>query len=178
LTLNSLIDTPVVSVVGRDPIPVPRARIARVPVTSNPLVGRPHGTQRFRNVTVGVLLGAVGAGVLVRGNLLGVGLVVLALLLLADLWRKVTVTADRVVAQGRVSRRTADLSELTQVALSAMNRPWVAPRHGRSFYLRMVTEHPDEFVTELRARATAAGASLEPAPVRTSPPGAAPLFSA
>ena len=123
-----------------------------------------------------------------QGRLLGLIALGGGLFLLADLWRKVTVTPDRLVAQGRVTRRSVDLSRLVAVGMSLSAKPWVVPRDGQPFYLRMVSDimgDPDNpmslgFAEELRERALAAGATLEPeAEGSTSQPpqGASPFFS-
>ena len=145
----------------------------------------PHG---FASTIVGSIFVAIGVGRLVVGD--PIGLVALAggLFLLADLWRKVTVTGDRLVAQGRVTRRSVDLSGLEAVGLSMSAKPWVAPRDGQAFSLRMVSDIrgeqslPDSlgFAEQLRARALAAGATLErepEGPTSQPPKGAAPFFS-
>lgn len=153
----------------------------------NPLVGRPHWTLRARNVAIGLPILVIALVVLVKGNPWGLLLLPLSLYTLADLWRKVTVTDDRLVAQGRVTRRTEELSHLVDAGVGPMAHAWVAPRDGRAFYLAMLSDMKNEpgnpdawtFVAELRARAEAAGATLAPASEdETSPPpqDAAPFF--
>ncbi|MEO5853053.1 MAG: hypothetical protein ABIQ15_11120 [Nocardioides sp.] len=154
---------------------------------ANPLIGRPHWTLRARNVAIGLPLLAIAVGVLLRGNPLGLLILPLSLYTLADLWRKVTVTDDRLVAQGRVARRSAELSHLVDAGVGPMARAWVAWRDDRAFYLPMLSDMKNEpgnpdawtFVDLLRARAEAAGATVAPPSQEDTSPApqdAAPFF--
>ncbi|MGL5852591.1 MAG: hypothetical protein ACRCZD_17570, partial [Phycicoccus sp.] len=139
-------------------------------------------------VVVGTLALVGGVVLLTRGTwLVGTGAVLLGLYGVTDLRRKVTVTHDRLVVQGRVTRRELALADLVRVALSPASQLWVAARDGRSFYVRMVApfqdlRHPGvrDFVTALRELATVAGADLavEDADRSPAPQGTSPLFSA
>ena len=155
---------------------------------TNVLVARPHATKRLVAATAGPLLLAIGVASLgLRGNPLGLAFVAAGLYLVSDLWRRVVVSADRLVAQGRVSRRAFDLSELRQVAVSPMSVVWVQANHMPPFYLRMLAEsgradNPGvwEFPDRLRSAAVSRGATPDPAPTtETVPPpaGVRPLFS-
>jgi hypothetical protein len=155
---------------------------------SNVIVARPHSTKRLVAVTAGPLLTGVGlAALLWKGNLLGAIFVVAGLYLLSDLWRHVAVSQGRLVAQGRVSRRGFDLTELRQVAVSPMSVVWVHANNMPAFYLRMLAESTSgdnpgiwDFPSRLRAAAEATGATPEPAPTtETTPPpeGIRPVFS-
>lgn len=139
-------------------------------------------------MTAGPLLTAVGLAALVwKGNLLGAIFVAAGLYLLSDLWRQVTVAQGRLVAQGRVSRRSFDLSELRQVAVSPMSVVWVQASNMPAFYLRMLAESASgdnpgiwDFPARLRTLAEQAGATPDPAPAEeTTPPpeGTRPVFS-
>lgn len=131
------------------------------------LIGRPHRSRRLAFASVGALIGAVGVGVLLNGNPLGAVLAVLGLYGLSECWRRVTVSGNRLVAQGRLTRRDAELSALGGIGVSPSADVWVAPRNDRAFYLRMVGDEDGsspgvrEFVDQLRERAVAAGALLE-----------------
>lgn len=155
---------------------------------SEPLVGRPHSSKRFAQAVIGALLLVVGLGLLVKGTWwFAVPLMLLGLYGVTELRRKVTVTEDRLVVQGRVTRREVALRDLTRVALSPSVQVWVATADGTSFYVRMVApfqdlRHPGvhDFVAGLRERAVGAGAHLEEEPEErvAAPQGTAPLFSA
>lgn len=138
--------------------------------------------------TAGPVLTLVGLAALFwKGNLLGVIFVVAGLYLVSDLWRRVSVSQGRLVAQGRVSRRGFDLTELRQVAVSPMSVVWVQADNMPAFYLRMLAESTSgdnpgiwDFPARLRAAAEASGATPEPAPTtETTPPpeGTSPVFS-
>jgi len=141
-----------------------------VATTSNDLVGRPHSTQRMVAVLPGVPMLLIGLFlVAVRLNPVGLVLVVLGFAMVSNLWRKVTVHEDHLVAQGRFSRRRLDLREITQVGLSTFAAAWVQPRHGKAIQLWMISEGDDivnpgrmGFIRQLRERAARAGATLEP----------------
>lgn len=151
------------------------------------LVGRPHSSKRFSQAVFGVLFLAIGVALLVKGTWwFGVPLGVLGLYGLTDLRRKVTVTADHLVVQGRILRRDVALPDLTRVALSPSVQVWVAT-NDESFYVRMVAPFEDlknpgvrAFVEQFRARAVAAGALLQPEETElvAAPPGTSPWFSA
>lgn len=154
---------------------------------ANPLVGRPQRSHRLAFGFVGGLIGIVGVAALLKGNPLGAVLVALGLYGVSDCWRRVTVSETRLVAQGRITRRRAELSSLSRIGVSRMANVWVAPNDGRAFYLRMVGEQNDgsnpgvwDFVARLRERAAAAGAILESEDDEmTSPPrGTSPWFGA
>lgn len=155
---------------------------------SNVIVARPHPTKRLVAATAGPLLTLVGLGAVTwKGNLLGLVFVVVGLYLASDLWRRVTVSDGRLVAQGRVSRRGFDLSHLRQVAVSPMSVVWVQANNMPAFYLRMLAESTSgdnpgiwDFPGRLRAAAESSGASPEAAPAtETTPPpeGTRPVFS-
>ncbi|MGG5259460.1 hypothetical protein [Phycicoccus avicenniae] len=155
---------------------------------STPLVGRPHSSKRFAQAVVGAIALVIGVVLLTKGTwLFGMALVLLGLYGLTDLRRKVTVTQDRMVVQGRVARREVALADLVRVALSPASQLWVATGDGSAFYVRMVAPFQDiknpgvrDFVTALRERASAAGARLEAEEGDRSPApqGTSPLFSA
>ena len=152
------------------------------------LIGRPHSSKRFSQTVFGVLFLAIGLGLLVKGTWwFGLPAVALGLYGLSDLRRKVTVTPDRLLVQGRVQRREVALADLTRIALSPVVQLWVATAQGTSFYVRMVTpfedlKHPGihQFVEQLRARALEAGAHVQPETedLVPAPPGTSPWFSA
>ena len=153
--------------------------------SANPLLGRPHSTARLVDVVIGGLLLALCVGGLVVGAWKALIVLPIPLVLLSDLRRKVTVDSETLVAQGRFTRRSLPLAELTQVAISPFGKVWVAAG-GTSFLLAMVAGEQDgevlgvqEFPPQLRARAQAAGAQLEPAPddVVAAPDGTPALFS-
>lgn len=151
------------------------------------LTGRPTATRRLGSGVAGGLLVVVALLVLLNGNPWGITVLVMGLYGLSELRRKVTVDAGLLIAQGRLTRRTASLSTLNRVGISAMARAWVAPHNGRPFYLRMLIDEAGwatpgvwEFVPMLRERAIAAGARLqsETGERTDPPPGVAPWFSA
>ncbi len=155
---------------------------------SNVLVARPHSTKRLVAATAGPVLTLVGLAALAwKGNLLGAVFLMAGLYLLSDLWRRVTLSDGRLVAQGRVSRRSFDLSELRQVAVSPTAVVWVQAHHMPAFYLRMLAESTSgdnpgiwDFPQRLRAAAESSGATPEPSPAAdTAPPplGIRPVFS-
>lgn len=149
-------------------------------------MGRPHWSQRFAAGVGGGLFLAVGLIVLVKGEWLGAPLAVFAVYVLADLWRKVTVTDTTLTARGRVTSKRVDLSDLTDGGLSPLSRIWVQPREGRPFYLRMVSQYGRagavgvaDFLPRLAAQAVAAGGHVEASDdKRPHPKGTHPLFSA
>jgi len=153
---------------------------------TNPLVGRPHWSQRFASGVGGGLFLAIGLTVLVKGEWLGAPLALFALFVLADLWRKVTVSDTTLSARGRVTSKKVALSELTDGGLSPLSRIWVQPREGRPFYLRMVSQYGkagavgvQDFLPQLAARVEAAGGHIEASDdKRAHPKGTHPLFSA
>lgn len=159
-----------------------------VTTSGSPIVGRPHSSKRFAQAITGTIALVIGLALLVKGTWPpGAPLVLLGLYGVTDLRRKVTVTADRLLVQGRVSRREVALADLVRVALSPASQIWVATTDGRSFYVRMVAPFADltnlgvlDFVTALRERAVTAGARLEPeeAEKAPAPQGTSPLFSA
>lgn len=153
--------------------------------TTSPLVGRPHWSQRFASGVGGGLFLVVGLTVLAKGEWLGAPLALFALFVLADLWRKVTVTATTLSARGRVTSRTVALSDIADGGLSPLSRIWVQPRGDRAFYLRMVSQYGKagavgvaDFLPALAARVEAAGGSVELEEKRPHPKGTHPLFSA
>lgn len=163
--------------------------VSRVEAAAPRLVGRPHWTLRARSAAVGLPIALIGALVLARGNSWGLLLLPLGLYTSADLWRRVTVTRNRLVAQGRLGRRSVELTHLVALGVSPMARLWVSPRDGRAFYLPMVSDlkgdpdNPDvwTFADLLRDRAVAAGAALEPdsrEETRRPPVGTADFFGA
>lgn len=152
-----------------------------------PLVGRPTATRMFGGGAAGLLLSVGALLVIMDGNVWGLLLLALGFYGLSELWRKVTVNQDMLVAQGRVTRRSTALVTLHRVGVSTSARAWVAPRNRQPFYLRMLTDEAGwatpgvwEFVPALRERALAAGASLQDeVRERTEPPpGIGPWFSA
>lgn len=127
----------------------------------------------------------VGLTVLAKGEWLGAPLALFALFVLADLWRKVTVTRTTLTARGRIVSKSVPLSEVTDGGLSPLSRIWVQPREGRPFYLRMVSQYGKagavgvaDFLPELAARVEAAGGTVESEEKRPHPKETHPLFSA
>lgn len=153
--------------------------------TTTPLIGRPHWSQRFASAVGGGLFLIVGLIVLVKGEWLGAPLALFSLFVLADLWRKVTVTGTTLTARGRIMSKSAPLSEIADGGLSPLSRIWVQPRDGRAFYLRMVSQYGKagavgvaDFLPELARRVEAAGGSVDAEEQRPHPKGTHPLFSA
>ncbi len=155
---------------------------------SDELVARPHLSTRVVAATAGPVLTLVGVlAVFWKGNFFGVVFLLAGLYLLSDLWRRVTLRDGRLVAQGRVSRRSFDLAELRQVAVSPMAVVWVQANQMQPFYLRMLAESTNgdspgiwDFPGRLRAAAEATGATPEPAPeadTAAPPQGTRPVFS-
>lgn len=155
---------------------------------SHVLLARPHSTTRLVAATVGPVLTLVGvAAVGWKANMFGLVFVLAGLYLLSDLWRRVTLGDGRLVAQGRVSRRSFDLTELRQVAVSPMAVVWVQANHMPAFYLRMLAESTSgdnpgiwDFPQRLRAAAVSIGATPDPAPTTDTalpPEGISPVFS-
>lgn len=150
------------------------------------LVGRPHGSQRCASGVGGGLFLVVGLIVLAKGEWLGGPLALFAVFVLADLWRKVTVTDTMLTARGRVTSMSVALSEITDGGLSPLSRIWVEPREGRPFYLRMVSQYGkagavgvSDFLPQLAARAESAGGHVSATEdKRPHPKGTHPLFSA
>ncbi|MDP3894274.1 hypothetical protein [Nocardioides sp.] len=157
--------------------------------TATPLIGKPRWTRRALMGGIGVLLAPLGlAGVVWGVHLSGLLVLVIGLHGLSELWRRVRVADGTLVVQGRISRRSVELSRLTRVGISLDRYAWVAPRDGQPFYLRMIDEpthlslpeSPEEFVERLRAAAEQSGARLEAETEWRSepPPGTARFFSA
>lgn len=150
---------------------------------SNLISGRPAGYIRWRDAGLGALLAAAGVKSTLAAQALGPILLVVAVFLLAGLRRRVDLTDETLVAQGRFTRREVPLRDLAAVGVSPVERAWVAPREGRPFYLYAVggrhiaTHSGPEFAAEIRRRAIAAGADLREEPgERSSPESPAPLF--
>lgn len=150
------------------------------------LVGRPHGSQRWASGVGGGLFLVVGLIVLAKGEWLGAPLALFAVFVLADLWRKVTVTDTTLTARGRVMSKSVALSEIVDGGLSPLSRIWIQPRTGRPFYLRMVSQYGRagamgvaDFLPHLAARAESAGGHVSATEdKRPHPTGTHPIFSA
>lgn len=150
------------------------------------LVGRPHWSQRFASGVAGAMFLAVGLIVLVKGEWLGAPLALFAAFVLADLWRKVTVTDTTLTARGRVTSKSVPLSDITDGGLSPLSRIWIQPRGGRPFYLRMVSQYGkagavgvQDFLPQLASRVESAGGHLDASDdKRPHPKETHPLFSA
>ncbi|WP_154402124.1 hypothetical protein [Ornithinimicrobium cavernae] len=152
------------------------------------MVSRPHWSTRLRLVIPGIVVLAMGVLGAVKGNHLAWVLVAVGLFGLSELWRSVRVRDGRLVAQGRIVRRTVALTELTAIGVSPVHRVWVGAASRRPFYLRMVNDlgaaasnpTPSPFAEGLDRLARQAGADLAgQAPQDGFPPrGTRPFFSA
>ena len=161
---------------------------ARVPVSPNALVGRPHWSERWAFLAGGGLLTLVGlASVAWKQNPWGLALLLVGAVTLLELRRAVVVRDGELRARGRLSSKVVALSELEQVAVSPMAEVWVRPRSGRPFYLHMVSRlasGPEpgvwEFPVRLRELARADGALLDawdPEETARAPGDVHPVFS-
>ncbi len=86
----------------------------------------------------------------------------------AEFWRGIRVTGDRLVAQGRLRRRTIPLADVLQVGHSPSRTVWVQVRGMRTIALHMAETRIDEsgglseIHDRLRELAAEAGATLDP----------------
>lgn len=86
----------------------------------------------------------------------------------AEFWRGIRVTGDRLIAQGRLRRRTIPLAEILQVGQSPSRTVWVQARGMRTIVLHMAESRIDapgslpEIHDRLRELAAEAGAALDP----------------
>lgn len=151
-------------------------------VIPTPLVGRPHGSQRFASAIGGGLFLVVALIVLAKGAWIGAPLALFSLFVLSDLWRKATVTETALTARSRIASRSVALSDVVDGGLSPLSRIWLQPREGRAFYLRMVSQYGEggvaDFLPRLAAMVEHAGGSMHPDEKRPHPEGTHPLFSA
>lgn len=115
---------------------------------------------------------------------------VVALLNCTEFYRRTYMDDRRLVVRGRFKQRTIDLADVRQIGLSHLGWPWVQTHTKRSdggdvTGLKMVPLGPSlgqgppatpELVREMRRRAEAVGASLDPElGERTRPPTTKPL---
>ena len=132
------------------------------------LIAQPRAWQRVQRWP-GALLLAVGLG----SSLFGQEPVSLAFAAIgfwgtAEFWRGMRVTGDRLVAQGRVRRRTIPLAEILQVGQSPSRTVWVQARGMRTVVLHMAEVRVDvpgslpEIHDRLRELAVEAGATHDP----------------
>lgn len=143
-----------------------------MPRAENMLVSRPDGVGRARLGVPGVLLLPLGMLGVAAGSRWAWIVVALAVFGVTEFRRRAWVRDGRLIAQGRLIRRSAELSELTRVTVSPMHRVWVATRSGQVFYLRMVTDVDADglhlasppFHEQLRGLALEAGATLQDEP--------------
>lgn len=149
------------------------------------LVSRPDSAVRLRAVLIGGFLLALCVAGLVAGMWKALILLPVPLGVLTTLRRKVAVDSTTLVAQGRFVRRSVQLNDLTQIAMSPFGRLWVGTA-DTSFMVSMVSSVREgdvpgvqEFPAELKARAEAAGAQVGPMPngVVPMPEGTPWLFS-
>lgn len=133
------------------------------------LIARGRGWQRLQRWP-GVVILAAGLWSVLFGELWGLAFVAVGFWGTAENWRGVRVTGDRLVAQGRVSRRTIPLDRIRQVALDPSRTLWVQPVHGRTVQLPMAEQRVDreggveDIRDRLRELAREAGADLLPLP--------------
>ena len=86
----------------------------------------------------------------------------------AEFWRGIRVTGDRLIAQGRLRRRTVALADVLQVGQSPSRTVWVQARGTRTLVLHMAETRIDEpgllpeIHDRLRELAEEAGATLDP----------------
>lgn len=132
------------------------------------LIARPRAWQRTQRWP-GVLLLAIGlwAG-LVGGEPAALAFIAVGFWGTAEFWRGIRVTGDRLIAQGRLRRRTIPLADILQVGQSPSRTVWVQARGMRTVVLHMAEKRIDEpgslveIHDRLRELADEAGATLDP----------------
>lgn len=148
------------------------------------LVAKPRAWQRIQRWP-GAFLLAVG----LWSGLFGQEPAALALIAVgfwgsAEFWRGIRVTGGRLIAQGRLRRRTLPLADILQVGQSPSRTVWVQVRGRRTVVLHMAETRIDapgslsEIADRLRELAEKAGATLDPplAAPQHPPRPATPLF--
>lgn len=142
------------------------------------LIARPRRWQRAQRWP-GALILAAGVWGLAFLQVEALLFVVVGFWGTAEFWREARVTGDRLIAQGRVSRRTLRLAAIRQVWLAPGRDVWVQPVEGKTLVLNMAevrTDAPGDAVAvceRIRELAAAAGADLEPPPeawIKPPPP--------
>lgn len=132
------------------------------------LVAKPRSWQRIQRWP-GVFLLAIGLwSGLVGQEPAALAFVGIGFWGTAELWRGIRVTGDRLVAQGRLRRRTVPLADILQVSQSPSRTVWVQARGMRTVVLHMAETRIDrpgslpEIADRLRELAAEAGAPLDP----------------
>ena len=133
------------------------------------LIARPSAWQRAQRWPGALLLG-VGLWSMAYGfepaALLFIAVGVWGI---SEFWRGIRVSGDRLIAQGRVWRRTVPLIEFRQVGTSPSRTVWVQARGRRTIVLHMAETRTDvtggsvvDIAERLRELAQEAGATLDP----------------
>lgn len=131
------------------------------------LIARPRGWQRTQRWP-GALLLAIGLWAGFTGEPAALAFIAIGFWGTAEFWRGVRVTGDRLIAQGRLRRRTIPLADFLQVGQSPSRTVWVQARGMRTVVLHMAETRVDEPGTlveihdRLRELAAEAGATLDP----------------
>ncbi len=148
------------------------------------LIARPRAWQRWQRWPGVVLLGA-GLWSAVYGlDPAGLAFIAVGLWGTSEFWRGIRVTGDRLIAQGRFTRRVVPLAEILQVGQSPSQTVWVQARGRRTIALHQAETRTDvpgslpEIHDRLRELAEEAGAALDPPLLepRHPPKPSTPLF--
>lgn len=147
--------------------------------SSAPLIYRPREGFRWRTIAtttgIGVACLLLTVPAAASGSVLGVViLLAIAIAMAVSLWtylrRRVTLTAGELIVQSRLSRLRVPLATITAVHYDQTGREridrhrldvWVAAAGIRPFRIYFLAGSPT-FVADVRRRATACGAPLDP----------------
>ena len=132
------------------------------------LIAKPRAWQRWQRWPALVLL-AAGLWSAVFGlEPAGLAFIAIGVWGTAEFWRGIRVTGDRLIAQGRLTRRVVPLPAILQVGYSTSQTVWVQARGMRTIALHMAETRTDvpgslsDIHDRLRELAEGAGAALDP----------------
>lgn len=148
------------------------------------LIAKPRRWQRVQRWPGVLLLGAGLWSVVFGLEIVSLGFIAVGFWGTAEFWRGIRVTGDRLIAQGRASRRTVPLAEILQVGSSPSKAVWVQAKGRRTLVLHMAEVRPGmpgsivDIRDRLRELAEEAGADLDAAPEgpQRAPRPATPFF--
>lgn len=132
------------------------------------LIAKPRAWQRIQRWPGAFLLGIGLWSGIVGAEPAALAFVAVGFWGTAEFWRGLRVTGDRLIAQGRLRRRTIELADLLQVGQSPSRTVWVQSRGRRTVALHMAETRTDapgslsDIHDRLRELAEAAGAALDP----------------